>query len=95
MELIKNPYDLVNVFPLQGHKLKVKRNKNAETDCWDLTTKDVLLGQFIALPELAKNNFVMGDEINCLLPVFTIKETQLHTFAQSRLFHQIMSIAVS
>lgn len=81
LELIKNPYDLVNVFPLQGYKLKVKRNKDAETNCWDLTTKEVIMGQFIALPLLAKSNFVMGDETNCLLPVFNTKETQLHAFA--------------
>lgn len=101
--MCKTQYDLMETFPVIGYSLKVKRYDGSLVNPWKVVvTKLAKHHSSIDSMYLAKNlnkfqlNIGEGaiEEINAVLPLFTLKDKQMSPLLNSRLFKLAISFMV-
>jgi hypothetical protein len=100
LEMCKSQYDLVETFPVVGYSLKVKRYDGSMVNPWKvIVSKLARHHKSIDSMYLAKNQnkfeLHIGEnsveEINAVLPLYTLKDAEMAPLLNSKLFRLAVS----
>ena len=103
VQLIEDPYTMVECFPLVGQCLEVKRGIECANDIWKISVKCIpkihSIGDSMVI--VRNNNMAVlsagegkpAEKINCILPLFGKEDKDMTGLINSRLFQHLVGFS--